>query len=133
MRPWRHWTVRARMVLVVAGLAAAGILVVDAVGLTALNNYLISRIDSQLNTNRAGQVPRDGRPPTFRLGPDFRIYAYNAQGQLIAPADETPDPAPSLDFLKAHVGDKPFTLKTSSGDWRTRVVAINRDGAAYVF
>jgi two-component system OmpR family sensor kinase len=134
MRPWRHWTVRARMVLVVAALAAAGILVVDAVGLTALNNYLISRIDAQLNTNRPGLVPREGRSGAFRPGPDFRIYAYDAQGRLIAPTDETPDPAPSLAFLKEHVGDKPFTLKTSSGDWRTRVVAVDRDGvAAYVF
>src|SRR3954471_740683 len=100
MRPWRHWTVRARMVLVVAALAAAGILVVDAVGLTALNNYLISRIDSQLNTSRPGVLPREGRPGTFRPGPDFRIYAYDGKGNLVAPTGETPNPAPSLEFLK---------------------------------
>ncbi len=133
LRPWRHWTVRARMVLVVAALAAAGILVVDAVGLTALNNYLISRIDSQLNLARPGLVPREGRTGGFRPGPDFRIYAYDAGGRLVAPAGEKPDPAPSLDFLKAHVAGKPFTLKTPNGDWRTRVVAVDRDGATYVF
>src|SRR6185295_405160 len=68
MRPWRHWTVRARMVLVVAALVAA-----DAAGMTALNNYLISRIDRQLTFNRSNQVPREQRTPGFRPGPDFRV------------------------------------------------------------
>ncbi len=133
MRPWRHWTVRARMVLVVAALAAAGIVAADAAGMTALNNYLIGRVDRQLNTSRTAQLPREARAPAFRPGPDFRIYAFDANGTLLAPAGETPNPAPSLDFLKTHVGDKPFTLKSSSGDWRTRVVAVDRDGVAYLF
>jgi two-component system OmpR family sensor kinase len=121
------------MVLVVAALAAAGIVAADAAAMTALNKYLIGRIDQQLTNTRPAQMPRAERPPVFRLGTDFRIYAFDAQGKLVAPTGETPNPAPSLDFLKAHVGDKPFTLETSSGDWRTRVVAIDRDGATYLF
>ena len=98
------------MVLVVAALAAAGIVAADVAAMTALNNYLIGRIDQQLTSTRPAQMPRAERPPVFRLGTDFRIYAFDAHGKLVAPTGETPSPAPSLDFLKAHVGDKPFTL-----------------------
>src|SRR5690349_3642738 len=134
IRPWRHWTVRARMVLVVAALAAAGIVAADVAAMTALNTYLISRIDQQLTGLRSGQMPRIAeRPSGVRFGTDFRVYVFDASGKLLAPVGETPNPAPSLDFLKAHVAGKPFTLNTPTGDWRTRVVAIDRDGAAYLF
>jgi two-component system, OmpR family, sensor kinase len=134
MRPWRHWTVRARMVLVVAALGAVALVAADAAGMTALNDYLISRIDRQLDFSRPNQLPREERPPGFRPGPDFRVYLFDAGGKLVAPTEETPNPAPSLAFLKSHIDDKsPYTMKTAAGDWRTRVVAIDRGSATYLF
>ncbi len=122
------------MVLVVAALGAVALVAADAAGMTALNNYLVSRIDRQLTFNRSNQLPREQRAPGFRPGPDFRVYLFDADGKLVAPTGETPNPAPSLAFLQSHVDDQnPFTLKTSAGDWRTRVVAIDRDNATYLF
>ena len=54
VRPWRHWTVRSRMVVVVAALAAVALVATSITGTVLLNNYLISRVDAQLNFARGG-------------------------------------------------------------------------------
>ena len=59
-RRWRHWTLRSRLVVVVAALAAVGLVVADTAGVLLLRTYLIDRIDEQLT---AMARPFDAQPP----------------------------------------------------------------------
>ncbi|MFD0522817.1 hypothetical protein [Paractinoplanes durhamensis] len=48
-RQWSHWTLRSRLVLVVAALAAVALLVANIAGLVLIRTYLLGRIDDQLS------------------------------------------------------------------------------------
>ncbi|MBM2623100.1 HAMP domain-containing histidine kinase [Actinoplanes sp. LDG1-06] len=47
-RRWRHWTLRARLVLVVGALAALALIIANAAGVVLIRSYLLDRIDDQL-------------------------------------------------------------------------------------
>ncbi|MFG1866742.1 sensor histidine kinase [Micromonospora arborensis] len=59
VRPWSHWTLRSRLVLVVGALATLALIGANAAGLILLRSYLLDRVDEQL----AAQVrPFTGGP-----------------------------------------------------------------------
>ena len=106
-RRWGHWTLRARLVLVVGALAAVALVVANIAGLVLIRTYLLGRIDDQL---RGMSRPfADDRPGWFtsaprtsrlnRLGPEQVMYVYLADGTLdpihSSAADSTRPPATS--------------------------------------
>src|ERR1700738_552877 len=67
LRPWRHWTLRSRMVVTTAVLAAVALVVADVAGLTLLRSELVGRVDAQLDAQTRGTTGE--RPPTPRSPP----------------------------------------------------------------
>jgi two-component system OmpR family sensor kinase len=45
LRPWRQWTVRSRIVVSVAALAAVALIAVDLAGILLLRSFSLQRID----------------------------------------------------------------------------------------
>src|SRR5262249_5431049 len=85
LRPWRQWTLRSRMVVVVAALAAVALIAANVAGALLLRSYLLDRIDSQLRVGthapRFGGVSDvQGRRPG--IGPDVLFYTYDSNGLL---------------------------------------------------
>ncbi|GID31340.1 sensor histidine kinase [Paractinoplanes brasiliensis] len=76
LRRWRHWTLRARLVLVVGALAALALIVANVAGLVLIRDYLQDRIDGQL---RAARVPLSHQPPPS-LDPSDQRLARTAEG-----------------------------------------------------
>jgi two-component system OmpR family sensor kinase len=133
VRPWRHWTVRARIVVSIAALAAVALIAADAVGMVELDSYLIKRVDTQLNLGTRGErfpLPETplandaNRSSTFNPAPPFHVYRFDAQGNLVrggVAGALDPDPTP-LSQLQLHAdGGRPYTLVSPSGSWRVRV------------
>jgi two-component system, OmpR family, sensor kinase len=122
-RRWHEWTLRTRMVVAIATLAAVGIVVTDVAGVLMLRNQLVRRIDDQLRGEARGgfrtQLGRvTGRRPPF--GPDSRFLAYYAGGTpYTTPAADDP-PLGGFASLKAHADGKPYTV----GGWRVLVTTL---------
>jgi two-component system, OmpR family, sensor kinase len=141
MKPWRHWTVRSRMVLVVASLCAIALIAADVAGMVAIHNNLIQRVDNQLNFPRGVGRNEVAPPPNltyrnqFHPGPDFRVYQYTADGVLIgdsAPGPTDPQPKSLADLKTRAAGGHPFTVPESKADdWRARV--FRRANGDYVY
>ena len=141
--PWRFWTLRSRLVLVVAALSAVALLVANVAGLLLIRRYQQDRIDQQLLgisrplTDAGGPAsfaPRAGR---FRgLGPDQIMYLVTADGTLdtarSSPADARRPVVPPIEELTARsVGRLPYTVPAAEGaDWRVLAVQMG-DGSGY--
>jgi two-component system OmpR family sensor kinase len=135
MRRWRFWTLRSRLVLVVALLSGLALLVANTVGVLLIRKYLENRIDAQLigisrplsSDSGPGFGPRPGR---FRgLGPDQIMYFYSTDGTFdtsrSSPVDET---RPAVDAISPTPG-RPYTVSTAAGsDWRVLTVDIPATG-----
>ncbi|GAA0578566.1 HAMP domain-containing sensor histidine kinase [Paractinoplanes ferrugineus] len=131
-RRWSHWTLRARLVLVVAALAAVALLVANVAGLVLIRTYLLGRIDDQLRGMSRPftfaedrERPAGGYPPrTFRrLGPEQLTYVYNADGTLNSErsylGDTTRSAVQSFAAIKAKAAHpQPYTLGGATHDWR---------------
>ncbi|GIE31279.1 two-component sensor histidine kinase [Actinoplanes italicus] len=137
VRRWRFWTLRSRLVLVVAALSAVALIIANVTGVLLIQRYLLDRIDDQLigiSRPLADFNPPGGnfgpRPGRFRgLGPDQIMYFYAADGTLdttrSSPVDDT---RPALDALRAVAG-RPYTVATTAGaDWRVLTVDIADTG-----
>jgi two-component system OmpR family sensor kinase len=136
VRSWRFWTLRSRLVLVVAILSGLALLVANIVGVLLIRTYLENRIDDQLigisrplSDAGPGVGPRPGR---FRgLGPDQIMYFYAADGTLdssrSSPIDVT---RPAADAVSATApAGRPYTVPTAGGsDWRVLTVAVGDTG-----
>jgi len=130
LRRWREWTLRSRMVVALAGLAAVALILVDAAGMVLLQDYLVGRVDAQLTAQgrrsggtapaELGSRARGGA----NFGPDYRLYRYTADGARLADAGiphEEVDLGPFAD-LKAHANEAlPVTVSGPSEDWRVMV------------
>ncbi|MEU4694685.1 HAMP domain-containing sensor histidine kinase [Actinoplanes sp. NPDC023714] len=137
MRRWKHWTLRSRLVLVVALLSAIALVVANAAGVLLIRSYLQDRIDEQLigisrpmSEMSPGFVPRLGG--RFRIGADQVTYVYQADGTLDPARSSTVSadrPAiESLTRVAARVG-APYTVDASEGAaWRMIAVAIGDTG-----
>jgi two-component system OmpR family sensor kinase len=146
LRPWQRWTIRARLVAVVALLAGLAVLLADAAGLYQLRSELVHRLDQQLTAGAAGysQTPPPGvrepnpagiRPRFLRNLPDVRVAFYHADGTVedafVDPGlDGVPDLG-SLAQVSSHAGGHPYTVGAASGGDSWRVIVRQR-GADYV-
>ncbi|MEU8259455.1 HAMP domain-containing sensor histidine kinase [Micromonospora sp. NPDC048999] len=75
VRPWAHWTLRSRLVLVVGALTTLALIGANTAGFFLLRGYLLERIDDQLTAQarllrigpRPGTSPRPGgsTPPAI--------------------------------------------------------------------
>ncbi|WP_082772113.1 cell wall metabolism sensor histidine kinase WalK [Actinoplanes sp. TFC3] len=148
VRRWGHWTLRSRLVLVVAALAAVALMIANVAGLLLIRGYLGDRIDEQLtgmvrpftsvNANRppeASQFPR----ARFRLGADQVMYVYTAAGTLDPPrsstADATRPPVQPVAEVQAHaLTGEPYTVDAVDGsaNWRLLAVTDTASGSVVV-
>ena len=139
IRPWRRWTIRARLVVVIALLAGLAVVCVDAAGLYRLRSELLHRVDQQLTAAAVAYSQphpngqREAYPPSNRprflrsLSPGIRITFYHADGTVEDTwGDQGTDEAPDLGTyqqLSAHAGGPAYTVGPPSGDdsWRVSV------------
>ncbi|MEU4156951.1 HAMP domain-containing sensor histidine kinase [Actinoplanes sp. NPDC026670] len=138
MIPWRYWTLKSRLVLVVGVLSGVALIVANVVGVLLIQRYLEDRIDEQLigisrpmsefsPSPNGGFVPRGGRGRV--IGPDQVIYFIDADGTLDTSRSDTASdvrPAvPSLEEAAAQaVTRTPYTVSTDGADWR--MIAVER-------
>ncbi|MGC9670480.1 sensor histidine kinase [Planosporangium sp. 12N6] len=143
---WRRWTLRRRMVVTTAVLAAVALVVADVAGLTLLHSELIGRVDAQLEAqahgaSRVGQVLPPGalRPPRPEpsrpepgVGGGTRIYVYAPDGTLrytnsSSTGSSSTGGEPTLGSfatLKARADGHPFTVPGTDGSWRVKVSSV---------
>jgi two-component system, OmpR family, sensor kinase len=123
-RAWREWTLRTRMVLAIATLAAIGIVVTDLAGVVMLRNQLIQHIDDQLRGEARGgnrtQIARTGVPRRGQFGPDARSLAYYADGTPFLPPAQDDPKLGGFASLKTHADGKPYTVN----GWRVLVTTL---------
>ena len=137
--------------LVVAALAALGLIVADTAGLLLIRTYLRDRVDEQLTSMvrpfAAGPRP-DGQQPLIgaagrnrilRLGADQVLYIYAADGTLdpdrSSTADATRPAVAPLADVSAHArSGKPYTVPAVDGqsDWRLLAAPVGDTGGVAV-
>ncbi|RKR87689.1 two-component system OmpR family sensor kinase [Micromonospora pisi] len=148
VRRWSHWTLRARLVVVIAVLTGIALIVANAAGLVLLRSYLTDRVDEQLNRSirpyMAGLLPEHGSAPgragrPLPTGPGQAVVIYHPdQTVLIAVlSNEELSPPRLANFAglaqRAAAGE-PFTvdaLDDGSG-WRVLVAPTVNGGLAVV-
>ncbi|WP_285550009.1 sensor histidine kinase [Actinoplanes regularis] len=138
--PWRHWTLRSRLVLVVGVLAAIALVAANLTGVLLIRFYLQDRIDQQLTgMSRAvefGNPPREAYAPRrgLRIGPDQLSYVYAADGSLdvgrsTAVDESKPPVTPFSEVAARAVTKKPYTVTGPDGtDWRMIALPIGTTG-----
>lgn len=130
LRPWREWTLRSRLVVVIAALAMVGLLVADVSGVFLLRSYLVQRVDEQLSSF-VRRVPRFPLDTTFRrmpqFGPNTTTLFYTDDGRvLINPPATGPQPDfGTVEALRQQADSGPYTVD----GWRVEVVRVD-DGYA---
>jgi two-component system, OmpR family, sensor kinase len=126
MRPWREWTLRSRLVVVIAALVGTGLLVADIAGVLLLRSYLVQRVDEQLASfvRRAPRFPIDTafrRTPQFGPSTTTRYYADDGEVVVVPPSSgELPDFG-SFESLRAHAEAGAFTVD----GWRVEVIRVD--------
>jgi two-component system OmpR family sensor kinase len=125
------------MVVVIATLAAVGLLAASISGTVLLRSYLVQRVDQQLGIEvRRAQhgVPSDF---TYRRAPDIgprtTTQLYMSDGRLFqGPGSVTTQPdLGGFAALTAHAGTGPYTVDGADGRWRVQVVErTERSGIA---
>jgi two-component system OmpR family sensor kinase len=139
-RRWGHWTLRSRLVLVIAVLAGLALVVADTAGLLLIRTYLNDRIDEQLTAMArpfaAGirpdvpqQLSGPARPRIMRLGPDQVLFLYGPDGVLdtersSATDDSRPDPGSFAALTDRARGGRPYTVPAADGTSTWRLLAV---------
>jgi two-component system OmpR family sensor kinase len=127
------------MVVVVAALAAVGLLVVDVGSVFLLRSYLVQRVDQQLGieVRRAQLISRVPSDYSGRRGPDIGARTatalYMGDGTLVqGPGTvNTPPDLGGFAALAVHAGQGPYTYDGKDGRWRVQVAdRPGRDGIA---
>ncbi|SCE84964.1 two-component system, OmpR family, sensor kinase [Micromonospora chaiyaphumensis] len=145
-RRWGHWTLRSRLVVVIATLAAVALIVANTAGLVLLRSYLTDRVDEQLA--RMARIYQNGIPPDLGQGfarpgrppgggPGQAVLIYRADGTalpgLLSAEDLSPPELPGhAELLARAVDRRPFTVDAEDGgsDWRVIVVPTGDGGLA---
>jgi two-component system OmpR family sensor kinase len=143
LRRWRHWTLRSRLVLVVAALAAVALVIANVTGLLLIRSYLLTRIDQQLTgmtrpfANLRPEPNNELRYRFLRLGPDQVAYLLRADATL-DPRSSVPDatrpdvPHPGDAVARAGTG-RPYTVTARDGSaWRLIAVPDAQTGGVAV-
>jgi two-component system OmpR family sensor kinase len=146
-RRWGHWTLRSRLVVVVAVLTALALLAANVAGLVLLRSYLTERVDEQLRRMivpyTVGPFRPDPRPPAElaqRLPPGGgaaqALLLFQPDGTALPGLLSTEDVAPPRlgDYpdLRGRAGSAPFTVPATAGDDRWRVLVATTDGGGLV-
>ncbi|WBB54672.1 HAMP domain-containing sensor histidine kinase [Verrucosispora sp. WMMD573] len=141
LRRWGRWTLRSRLVVVVAALTALALVVANAAGLVLLRRTLTDRIDDQLTTvsrpfTRATapsyDPPERNRVlPRARLAPEQVVLLYGPDGNLedVRRSDESTrvPVVDSYDRLVARATDThPYTVEATDGTPAWRVLVVER-------
>ena len=130
IRPWRQWTLRRRLVVTIALLAALALIVANVAGYVLLHSYLVGRADAQLVGQARGLARIVPAISNRRPVPgDSRFYVYTSDGALLrasTPASSANgEPRlPAFGTLKARAGKRPFTVSGTDGGWRARVTTV---------
>ncbi|MFC0526881.1 sensor histidine kinase [Phytohabitans kaempferiae] len=142
---WRHWTLRSRLVVVVAALTAVALIASNGAGILLLRQYLTNQIDDQLTgMSRMESVSRPPqarlvRPDPFprgRFDPYKTMLSYDAAGNPLPTSDvegiSPPDVGAFTELLE-RAGGEPFTVESVDGEDHWRVVVVERvDGTVAV-
>lgn len=138
LRRWREWTIRSRLVVSIAALAAVGLILADVTGMWLLRSYLIEKVDTQLGglSGQAFQIPKGQneyggggrRPPQF--GPKVVLGFYTSDGVYIPSSlNEVQPDLGTFDELQEHAGAGVFTVDGPDGSWRVEVATrLDRTG-----
>ncbi|WP_329111436.1 HAMP domain-containing histidine kinase [Micromonospora sp. NBC_01699] len=149
VRRWSHWTLRARLVVVIAVLTAIALVVANAAGLVLLRSYLTDRVDEQLQRSIrpyiAGLVPELGPAPahggrsTPAGGPGQAVVIYDPGGSVLVAVlshEELspPDLTGFADLAGRADGGRPFTVDAvdSGSGWRALSAPTASGGLAVV-
>lgn len=112
LRPFRTWTLRSRVVLVVVAMLAVLGAVIGAVSVLALQNYLMERLDSQLTSALSrGQHAADrinGGGPTIPQAQDV----VQTPGQPTGTLGAVRSSSGGLLFTPVILSDRPTTQST---------------------
>ncbi|MEV6929600.1 HAMP domain-containing sensor histidine kinase [Dactylosporangium sp. NPDC051485] len=136
-RPWRHWTVRTRIVVSVVSIAGVALVAANLIGVLLLNSYLSDRVNEQLVprqvSSSASSWYQGRREGEFNPGPQHGVYLIDANGAVLTPDPPVVDPKLLGDF-KQHAADgQPFTVKGPKDEWRVRIFPLNSQSRqAYV-
>jgi two-component system OmpR family sensor kinase len=144
-RRWGHWTLRARLVLVVGALSAVALIVANIAGVVLIRGYLLGRIDDQLRgmsrpfADRPNIAPYVPRNRFLHLGPDQVMYVYLPDGTLDPTRSSTTDATrPAVEQfaeVKKRAGaGQPYTIAAAddSADWRVIAVPETLTGSVAV-
>jgi two-component system OmpR family sensor kinase len=108
-------SLRARLLIVLAGLAVAGLLVADVVTYAALRSFLTERVDRTLGASartlvppleRRGFADRRDLEGLAELAPGVRIEARNPAGEVVGSTVLSGDPSPSQPRLPARLDSR---------------------------
>ena len=143
---WRRWTLRARLVVVVAALSALALLVANAAGLALLRRNLTDRVDEQLRA-MGGPAVRDRAYVAAAPAPDTRLFPrgrYDADRTVVLvdpgggavtlsllAAGVSPPALPPVDYLADRAGGEPFTVGAVDGSVSWRVLVVPRGDGGY--
>jgi two-component system OmpR family sensor kinase len=128
-------SLRARLLLVLAGLTAVGLLVADVATYTALRSQLFQRVDATLDANADAVGKTLGRGPGLdglvRLGvlaPGTyveirRSGATVLHGSITHPGESAPTPRIPKDFAPAGDDPRRATVSAVNGGARFRLIA----------
>ena len=135
-RALRGMSLRARLLLVLAGLTALGLLVADVATYTALRSQLFQRVDASLDANADAVGKTLGRGPggidgLVRLGVlapgtyvDIRRSGTSVlHGSIRHEGEDVPTPRIPIGFAPAGDGARRATVSSDQGGERFRLIA----------
>jgi two-component system OmpR family sensor kinase len=108
-------SLRARLLIVLAGLAVAGLLIADVVTYAALRSFLIDRVDRTLAASartlvppleRRGFADRRDLEGLAELAPGVRIEARNPSGEVVGSTVLSGDSSPSQPQLPGRLENR---------------------------
>ncbi|MEU8268329.1 ATP-binding protein [Sphaerisporangium sp. NPDC049002] len=149
-RPGR-WTLRARLVVAAVALTAVALVLSNVVGLSLLRNYLVARLDDQLDataspaTTGLVMLPEQGLPFPMsgstekgriqiqvsekeivqQMIGDRRFYLFTSDGKLAAEIRGALPNRPELGSFDEIQRGKPYTVPGTDGpSWRVKAMEL---------
>ncbi|MTE17989.1 HAMP domain-containing protein [Streptomyces sp. TRM43335] len=126
---------RRRLVLGVTVPATLAVLAAELIGFVVLRSWLLDSVDQRLADFRplpasaSLDMRRPGQPDPRALPSDFRVYFYDARGNLLPQklgSDDKPGPQLPDDIDRLPTEGSPTSVAADTGDGNWRV--LRRDG-----
>jgi two-component system OmpR family sensor kinase len=135
VRPWRQWTLRARLVVATAVLAGIALVVADAAGIVLLRQNLFQRVDTTLDAQSRRPFRPEGGGGFRGFGQLTRSYLYRADGSLAFATGTgagTGEPKlGSFRTIRSHADGVAYTVDGEGGPWRVKVTPTLVQGGGY--